>query len=306
MVNKAIVVYLDNSSKMEIEFSWLYKTWKLYSLEDEFDLVVYYNPDAKTIIEKFKDIKPIEMPYIRMANEYKFLNSHYFCLDEWSEPLQKYDYILKTDCDVFLTENIKGFTPSEFMVGQGGYYNQSDMVKINYIKTISKELGLGHNNMSCVGSSFFGKSKEVIPITKQQSIITEKILTKFSKTQEFINSGFDVGISSMIAGEIIINHAFTNQHVILYGLDSKCWETTKIGSNILHIHAWHTDQLWSKHDYFKGKYHGWVVEDKDAFKNSANYLQWISCMDMGRLDYYKNEYDKKNMIIDYELFKKTN
>lgn len=306
MKKKAIVVYVDNSTKMEIEFSWLYKTWMLYSLEDEFDLVVYYHPDAKKIIDKFSGIVSYEMPYIRMAQNYKFLNSHYFCLDEFSEPLKKYDYILKTDCDVFLTENIKGYTPSKFMVGQGGYYEQKDNNKINYIKKIAKDLNLEHNNMSGIGTSFFGKTNTVLSIVKNQAILTEKILNEYSKAEEFKNVGFDFGISSMIAGEIIINKSFSNQHVNLYGLDTKCWETTKIGSDVLHIHAWHTPQRWSKHNYFNNDYKDWNVNESDAFKNCANYCQWIAKMSMDKLNEFKTKYKNGELNIDYDLFTKSN
>lgn len=306
MNKKAIAVYLDNNEKMEIELSWLYKTWQLYSLENEYDLVVYHNPLVKDITEKFSGIVPIEMPNIRMSNEYKFLNSHYFCLDEWSEPLKKYQYILKTDCDVFLTENIKGYTPVDILVGQGGYYNQIDDNKINHIKKISKDLNLGYNNMPCIGASFFGKTRSILAVVKNQAIITENILNNYSKTKEFTEVGFDKGISSMIAGEIIINHAFSNQHVNLYSLDSKCWESSKIGSNVIHIHAWHTDEKWSKHDYFDGKYKNWVVNINDAFKNAANYCQWIATMSMDELKFYKNKYKNNELLIDYDLFENNN
>lgn len=294
MIKKAIAVYLDNNQIMEIEFSWLYKTWRLYSLEDEFDLIVYHNPDAKNIVNKFDGIKTFEMPYIRMANQYKFLNSHYFCFDEWNEPLKQYEYILKTDCDVFLTQNIKGYTPSKFMVGEGGYYNQIDEKKINYIKKISKDLGLGYNHMANIGASFFGKTNEVLSIVKNQALITEKILDNYSKNQEFIDVGFHVGISSMIAGEVIINHAFSNQHVNLYVLDSKCWKTSKIGSDVIHIHAWHSDDPWSKHAFFKGVYDDWVVEEDQAFTNSANYCHWIATMDINRLNTHREQYQIPN------------
>ena len=89
---KAIAVYLDNSDKMEIELSWLYKTWVLYSLEEEFDLVVYYHPSAENRLHNFVGIVPVEMPYIGMSTQYKFLNSHYFCTNQWNKPLKKYKY----------------------------------------------------------------------------------------------------------------------------------------------------------------------------------------------------------------------
>jgi len=298
---KAIAVYLDNNDTCEMEFSWLYKTWLLYSLENEYDLVVYYHPEASNRIVKFPGIKSYEMAPVRMSKIYKFLNSHYFCLDEWNKPLLEYKYLLKTDCDVFLTENIKGYNPNKFCVGQGGYYLQTEEDKFNYIKSISKQLKFPHNNMSCIGASFFGKSFDVTEIVKNQANITEYILQTKSKEDEFKKVGFHPGISSMIAGEIVINFAFTNQHVNLYTLDTKCWKKTKIGSDVIHIHAWHSHIEWSKHQYFKGEYKDWEVTFEDAFKNCANYCHWIANLSYNDLFYYKEKYTKGELKIDYDL-----
>jgi hypothetical protein len=41
----AIVVYLDTNVKYALELSWLYSSWLLNCLEDEFDLIVYANPE---------------------------------------------------------------------------------------------------------------------------------------------------------------------------------------------------------------------------------------------------------------------
>lgn len=275
--NKAIAVYLDDSDKMEQELSWLYKSWILHSLDEEFDLAVYYNPTAKERIDNFPKIIPIEMPYVRMAHQYKFLNSHYFCLKEYNEPLRKYDFLLKTDCDVFLTKNLKKYTPSKFMAGEGGYYDQKDENKINFIKKVSKALGLGYNHMPNIGASFFSKTETVLSVVGLQAQITEYLLLNYfkdNKTDE--ESGFKPGIASMIAGEIAVNHAFSNQHVALYTLDSKCWETSQLGTDVLHIHAWHTHFKWSKHSFFNNEYSDWKVLTEDAFKNAANYCHWIA------------------------------
>ena len=298
---KAIAVYLDNNDICEEEFTWLYKTWLLYSLENEYDLVVYYNPDAINRVNKFVGIVKIEMPPIRMSSVYKFLNSHYFCMDEWSGPLKEYKYLLKTDCDVFLTENIKGYTPYKFCVGQGGYYQQTETEKFDYIRSISKRIGFVHNNMSLIGASFYGKSDDIIEIVKNQAKITEYIIHNVINEEEFKRVGFHAGISSMIAGEIAINGAFANQHVNLYILDSKCWKSTKIGSDIIHIHAWHSYDEWSKHQYFKGEYKDWEVTFEDAFKNAANYCQWIANLSYSDLFYYKEKYTKGELKIDYDL-----
>jgi hypothetical protein len=281
MIKKAIAVFVDKNDKMIIEFSWLWKSWKYHNLNEEYDLVVYHHPEIEEDLKIFDNIICIKMNPIRMGIEYKFLNSHYFCLDEWSEPLKKYDYILKTDCDVFLTYNLKNYTPSKIHVGQGGYYDNSDENKINFIKKVSNGFNLKYQHMSNVGASFFGKTNIVLNLVKNQAFVTEHILKKFfNKNDVDLESGFEKGISSMIAGEVIINGYLSHQHINLYTIDSKCWETTKIGSDILHIHAWHTNQKWSKHDYFDGKYKDWVVDEKDKYENAANYCQFISNLNL--------------------------
>lgn len=294
MKSKAIVVYVDNVKKIIIEFSWLWKSWQLYSLNEEYDLVVYYHPDAEEKLSEFVDIIKIPMRPIRLSSSYPFLNSHYFCLDEWSEPLKRYDYIMKTDCDVFLTKNLKGYIPSKMHVGMGGYYEHNEIKKIEYLQYLSKEFDLNYKFLTLIGASFFGKTRDVLTIVKNQAFLTEKILQKYSTEEKFKESGFHSGISSMIAGELVVNHLYSNQHLILYNLDGLCWETNFIGSNVLHIHAWHTFEKWSKLHFFDDKYKDWNVEFKDAFSNCANYCQFIATLSFENLWKFKSLF--KQMI----------
>lgn len=282
--NKAIAVYLDNNDKNDIELSWLYKTWIFNSLNDDFDLVVYYNPDAKHRLEKFLGVRSVPMAPIRKSSDYPFLNSHYFCLEPYNSTLKEYDYIMKTDCDVFLTKNLKGYVPSEKMlVGHGGYYSAVnndlvlDWMKDDLIPSLNKKMNYRweHRNIILVGASFFGKAKWVINTVNDQAILTEEILEHFGD-RKIIGPSISRGISSMLAGEIVINTRYTNQQLLLWALDSVCWEDKEISSDVLHIHAWHTDRKWSKHSFFNGDYNNWIVDDKDIMSNRANYCQWIA------------------------------
>lgn len=294
---KAIAVYLDDYDKIDEELSWLYKTWVLYSLDDEFDLVVYHHPDAKKRLEKYDGITPVPMPYTRLSNQYKFLNSHYFCTDGWNYYLKKYKYVLKTDCDVFLTQNIKNYTPSSFLIGEGGYYLQSNKIYPNDISQISKILGLEYNSMPSIGTSFFGETRIVIELVSLQASITEFLLKNYN--QNILS--FDRGVASMIAGEVAVNHIFNNQFVKLYCLDEKCWETTKIGTNVIHIHAWHSAQKWSKHDFFDGKYSDWKIEADDAFANAANYCHWIATSTYDEIFYMRKQISNGLFRPNYKL-----
>ena len=281
---KAIAVYLDDNDKNEEELSWLYKSWIFNSLDSEIDLIVYYNPKAENRINNFKGIISIPMDPIRRSSDYPFLNSHYFCLDPYNKPLLKYKYLMKTDCDVFLTKNLKSYTPSDKMlVGHGGYYSSVDnepilnWMKQELIPDINKKMKYKweHRNIILVGASFFGKTKWVVNTVNDQAILTENILDYFGDKKR-IGPGVSRGIASMLAGEIVINTRYTNQQILLWALDSTCWEDKPISSDVLHIHGWHTDKKWSKHSFFKGKYKEWKVKFSDAMNNRANYCQWIA------------------------------
>lgn len=308
---KAIAVYLDDSDKLQIEFSWLYKSWILNRLDEEWDLIVYYNPKASSRLDGFDKVITIPMKPIGMSDKYPFLNSHYFCRPPYNKPLLTYDYILKTDCDVFLTHNLKNYDPgNKFHYGTGGFYSndaKEEKAQINWIanhlvpnleklKFPNKNayLDLNYRFITSVGASFLGKSSTVVNVTDWQSLLTEELLlnhfgksnamrtipggvpNQHGKHQRVIGPNIAEGIASMLAGEIIINSIFTQQHCNSWSLDTKCWEYTSLSSEVLHIHAWHTSQKFSKHDYFCGNYKDWVVHYDDRLKNCANYCQWIA------------------------------
>ena len=106
----------------------------------------------------------------------------------------------------------------------------------------------------------------------------------------------------MIAGEAHVNGVFSSRHVILYALDSLCWRTTKIGSDVLHIHAWHSDIPWSKRAFFRGEYRDWKVDFKEAFLNAANYCQWAANLSSHELQKIRAQISSRQVELDYGLF----
>lgn len=299
---KAIAVYLDDSDNMETELSWLYKTWILNGLDKEWDLVVYYNPAAEKRLESFVGIRKISMAPVRRSNWYPFLNSHYFCLMA-NYPIKDYEFLLKTDCDVFLTHNLRGYKPSVFHYGLGGWYNSKDTAKMTHWMKheLSPSLKLSNGKpcdyrfMTNVGASYLGKANWVINITLEQALLTEQLLDMFEKSPFYCDlgllDGYDApsgkthrvigpnvleGIASMIGGEIAVNSLMYPQHAKAWALDTKCHESVDIGTDVLHIHAWHTHSKFSKHAFFQGKYDDWTVHYDNRLDNCANYCQWIA------------------------------
>lgn len=269
---KVITVYLDNYNKIDTEFSWLYKTWKLHSLDEEFDLMVFHDPNAKSRLDKYPGVIAIEMPAIGLSKSYGFLKSSYFFDEPWCQHIRPYSYVLKTDCDVFLTQHLKGYTPFQFLVGKGAFYNSSDEKNVFAMKKIADQFELRYQFFTNVGSSMFGKTNLLITFYQEVNRYIERILI-----EKLYEPHFDASISSMIAGEIAFNHYMSNQHAILYALDYFCWKTTEIRSDTLHIHAWHTNQPWSKHLFLEGAYDDWKVESYEkSQENAADYCHWIA------------------------------
>ena len=123
MNNKAIIVYIDNNETNLIEFSWLYKTYILWKIYEEYDLICYANPSVVEHLSDYnkiiiKELEPLNKPG-SFWHTYGFVNS--FAMfndsDEANWIIEKYDYILKTDCDVFLTKNILGYEPDTALIG---------------------------------------------------------------------------------------------------------------------------------------------------------------------------------------------
>ena len=279
---KAIVVYVDDTPRCLEEYTWLYKSWRFHNIDEDFDIVVFCNPSAESKIEKHKNIiiKPLEPVNGKGGafNDYGFANSFAMFNDQetcdWMS--SKYDYILKSDCDVFLTENIKGFTPSKVMIGEGGYMTSRDHADdiIKRLKHHSDRLKLQYNNLNHIGASIFGPTSHVLTVVRWHFKITEYMLkVGWANGEPDVWPGWFKGVASMYAIHIVINNFYTQQGVSLYGLDSKCW-INDINSDTYHIHAWHTTQYWSKNAHFKGEYDKYVTETIPTKANE--YCHWIA------------------------------
>jgi hypothetical protein len=280
---KAIVVYVDDNARCLEEFSWLYKTWRLWQLDREFDLVAYCNPSAldKLPIEPGLILKPLN-PLHRTDSQwaaYPFVNSFAMYNDtpEAIMALERYAHILRTDCDVFLTQHIRGHAPDKLMLGQGGYIQQGSagLATIQNLNRLREKWGLANSHIHHVGASIFGPSKYVISICRSHFKFTHDIMTtEWSSGPGSWQSGWYAGVSSMYAIDLAVNASLSQQHVIPYLLDEKCWETTSIRKNTLHIHAWHSLQYFSKHEWFKGNYE--KLELDRVPTSAAQYCHWIA------------------------------
>lgn len=278
---KAIVVYIDDCDIIIEEFSWLWKTWNLWELYNEYDIVAYCNPSAIIKLPQHNNFIKKPMVSLKETDEfwkdYGFVNSFaMFNSDievEWIK--SRYDYILKTDSDVFLTKHIKGINPNRTLIGSGGYM-PIDIEKkqeiISNIERISKSIGANDMGFNHVGASIFGKTDVVLTIVREHYNVTKLIL----KT-EWNNGigewpGWYRGVSSMYAIHIVVNHYCSPFNILLYALDALC-DSNIIDNTTYHIHAWHGMEF-SKHKWFDGKYDKLTCDKVPLI--AKDYCLWIA------------------------------
>ena len=276
MNKKAIVVYVDDKEKTLEEFTWLYKTWKLNDLDTEYDLVVYgpyqinnkLYTDNNLIFREMNSIPSIDSFW----KGYDFVNSFGMFNDDIERNwILRYDFILKTDCDVFLTENLRGLDGNKLHIGFGGYMMEEiDEIQKNLID-IASELNLKYKHINHIGASLYGKTSDVIKITFFQFKLTKLILIRFGNT---VGSwpGWFRGVSSMYAIHLSVNHICDLINIKLNVLDEFCGSGV-IDKSTYHIHAWHYEGYFSKHKWFKGEYDKLIVYKIPTIVNE--YCHWV-------------------------------
>jgi hypothetical protein len=258
--SKAIVVYLDAGEKAAEEFSWLNKTYQLWDLHREYDLVVYHNP----AVQPPKGEGLVARPLAPMADEdgfwsdYPFVNSFAMFRQEREQEwiLDRYEHLFKTDCDVFLTANLRGLEPGQVLLGYGGYMEHPethDEVVQNLVR-IFKKLRISDGGLNHVGASIFGPARQVLPVVADHLALTRYLLdTEWKNGDPGKWPGWYRGVASMYAIHLAVNKNLQARNVRLNALDSFCLDN-KITRDVLHIHAWHCVADFSKHKWFAGKY----------------------------------------------------
>lgn len=259
MNRKAIAVYVDSDPRIVEEFSWVYKTWAMNRLDSEYDLLVYHNPSVEGLPDHpclraiptapLEDLDPKWSGY-RFANSFAMFNS----VAECEDVLSRYDYVMKTDCDVFLTANLLGHEPEMVMLGRGGYMTSGAEEVLANISRIQASLGLKNNRHANVGASLFGPAAKVVKVVRAHFALTQHILKNEWPDGTVGNwPGWYKGVSSMYAIHLAVNHYLMSKEVRLNALDDLCCGN-RITKDVLHIHAWHTDLDFSKHRWHAGGY----------------------------------------------------
>lgn len=183
---------------------------------------------------------------------YRFVNSiAMFSMDDTVyQYALNYEYLLRTDCDVMLTPWLHGLKTNRMIIGTGGYMTKD--VQDN-LHRIVQQLNLTDNMINHIGASWYGPASSMQTILHWSFFIMTHILIEFGANLGQW-PGWWRGVSSMYGAHIAFNH-FVSPFTVVQGLlDNMCHGTDEMDFTTLLIHAWHTEDWFSKHAFHKGTY----------------------------------------------------
>ncbi|CAF4646708.1 unnamed protein product [Rotaria sp. Silwood1] len=266
-IRRAIIVHfpVERSSVYISELKWLYLSWieiiknqpidwqtdiLIYSLPssllDELGCYEYNNKASKnncfrinynSLWDKIKNNnKLLRLIQIYVPKWCRHLDSLGILLEN-SDFLNQYDYILRTDLDVFLTPHFAHYIPFDcsFQIGLGGY---SLDYTLNKLSRIAQTLNLLDVNLTHIGSTWYGPPQQIVLVGRLALWLS---------------------VVSMYASHLAINHYAGHGQIKLiqkpYLIDYSCTTNTSFHEvEIIHIHAWHTNQMFSKFFFKNGSY----------------------------------------------------
>lgn len=270
----AIVCYIDKDQWIEQEFLWLLKSWYYSGGWMVSDLVVFHHPDVQGLPVdnsiKYIPLQAFADKYPEWTG-YRFINSIGYMSEPEAGILAEYKYVLRTDCDCFLTPYFRNFRPRLTTFGAGQYAETPEVV--HRLTDIAAKWGIapGFNN---IGSTVMGFASRVITYSLIQLEFCKKLREEEFKDGMGQWPGWWFGTLSMYAGQLAA-WAYFGPNMTMGGLDCHCLSHDDISPSDYHIHAWHTYEHFSKFNWREGKYRGRDMGSLDITK-IADYCLWIA------------------------------
>ncbi len=266
MNDTAITVYVDNDEKSIIELGWLYRSWLRSGSYDMSDLIIFHNPDVRTVndtvdllskpklLPSHENIKYVPLVPLseRMTDwaYYPHINGTWYLTMPDAAFIKDYRYVLKTDNDVFLTKHFQNLRPRLATFGTSGYSSNPEVAH-NLVR-IAEKWGIILTFIG-VGATIMARGKHVLSYAAEQFEYAKRL-----KAEEFPDGigswpGWYLHVLNMYAGCLAANAIFGNS-MVLGGLDVWCMSQDPICNTDYHIHAWHTDSHFSKLRWHDGGY----------------------------------------------------
>jgi hypothetical protein len=263
----AITAYVDNQNHFVDECNLM--TWSGRNLDSRFTFVIYSHPDVIDKIDTRHNVKVFSylIPDDKYYNDYKFARSMVFPYD-YADPLNSYDYILKTDTDALIGPELCNFPfeKNKIFIGRG-YYSHGENMEKDMTK-IAKEFGYPeYKRINDMHSTIVCEKDIMLKVMRLADQLGRLMYYNLEEDGEWSKSifrgtvGLNNGICSMYSLEIILSSLFDESNILITNkLDRPSnWNSEVEGA--YHIHCFHCDDVYSKFKARTGEYHNYNSSD---------------------------------------------
>ncbi|ETW03995.1 hypothetical protein H310_04400 [Aphanomyces invadans] len=224
-------------------------------------------------------VQDYELLYSKDTFDYRFGDS--INIVAKSTPvLDAYDWLLRTDIDVFLTPAFSSWRPKTMVVGYGGYESETSVQRLG---RIAKDLNLNVAGMHSVGSTWYGPTK-LIQECANLTVFMMKYLhqnefTAEEKSPEYGIKGWPewhYGVLTLYAGHIAINHCAFGD-LAVRDENMLDFPTASDGDVAYHahLHTWQNAKRFSKFVFDQGGYANETL-DKLNLHQVSDYAMYMA------------------------------
>ena len=297
-VKIAIAAYVDNKPKFVDEANLM--TYSGRGLDGRFTFVLYAHPDIVDQLDRHMNVKivPYTVPDKQFYKDYGFAKSMVFPYD-MPEPLLEYDYVCKTDTDVFITPMLNNFPfeTNKIYVGVGHYSVSPGSV--DALKNAAIKFGYPeYKRINDMHSTIIGPTKDIIDIMRLSDELEEKMYYGLEEDgawgTDVLWRGFlggNSGVCSMYAMEIVLSSLYKN--IIVTDLLDATSEGQRPWTEVYHMHQYHHDFIYSK---FQAKWGSYL---------DAEYTNGVTCAEyalntyISKINYIKN---KSEFFVNHNIY----
>jgi hypothetical protein len=209
---------------------------------------------------------------LKELQKYKNMESILVAFDGYKDLKDLYDFVLRTDIDTFLTPLFGKWLPrycNDFVVGQGGYSTEFNTARLG---RIARSLGLNYAFQGSIGSTWYSTPKQ-FRVVSYLSLISMIYLyaNEFTEPDRQGQIGvanwpdWHFGVLSMYGAHLAVNH-YWDQKKINFAKLNAFFDQGTSGNNhrmmglngavdkVVHLHTWHSEELFSKFKFKEGAY----------------------------------------------------
>lgn len=125
---------------------------------------------------------------------------------------------------------------------------------IEQLDKVRQRLKLSTLHISYVGINMLGPAAEIIKLGHNMVFVAKDLLQHELYLAQTGIRGWARVNTLAYASNLVINAMAQPRRLVLGALDASCTASGRVGSAVLSLRAIHTDAVFSKHDFFIGRY----------------------------------------------------